>query len=471
MRAALREAAAGATAARSASSGEWFLPPPGVQVSRPPGNLPQPLTSFVGREHELAEVRRLLASTRLVSLTGAGGCGKTRLGLQVAASLGADFPDGIWLVDLAALAEPALVPQAVAAALDVREEPTCSLVATLTIYLEPRRALLILDNCEHLVAACATLAAALLAACPTLRILATSREALGIAGEIAWRVPSLSLPDPERPLSVECLAEYEAIRLLVERASAVLPTFTLSDQNAAAVGQVARQLDGIPLALELAAARLKVLSIEQLAARLDDRFRLLTGGSRTALARQQTLRAAIDWSYDLLSESERALLQRLSVFAAGFTLDAAEAVASADGIEEVEVLDLLTQLVEKSLVVAEERTGQARYRLLESIRHYAGERLRGAAQTLEMYRGVAPPAASPVASLGRRHRDWYLALIEQAELSFRVPSRPCGSSAWSRSTRTSVPRWSGVGSSIPPDRNVACGWPGRSGCSGRFGAT
>ncbi len=391
------------------------LPHPGWAERR--HNLPAEVSSFLGRDRELGEVERLLATTRLLTLTGAPGVGKTRLALRVAALAVEEFTDGVWLVELAGLADPTLVPQAVASALGMREQPGRLLVDTLADALRPRRLLLMLDNCEHLVAACALLADGLLRACPDLVILATSREALGIAGETAWRVPSLTLPtmddgrstidDPEsgshRPSSVvHRLLESEAVRLLVERARAAEPAFDLTEGNVAAVVQVCRRLDGIPLALELAAARVKVLTVEQIAERLDDRFWLLTAGSRTALPRQQTLRAAVDWSYALLPEAERALLRRLAVFAGGWTLEAAEAVAT-----DYSVLDLLQHLVEKSLVVAEARPdGTLRYRMLETLQQYALERL---------------VESGEVDEARRRHAAGLLALAERAQGELRGP--------------------------------------------------
>ncbi len=353
-------------------------------------NLPQQLTSFIGREKEMAEVKRLLTVSRLLTLTGVGGAGKTRLALQVAAESVDDYPDGVWLVELAALSDPALVPTAAASALGLREEANQTLMETLADHLKPKRLLLALDNCEHQLAASATLADTLLKTCPNLHILATSREALDFAGERTYRVPTLSLPNTNRFSFIassdpSCLLEYEAMRLFVERASVSQPGFALTVENAAAVAQVCRRLDGIPLAIELAAARVKVLSVEQIAQRLDDRFRLLTGGSRTALPRQQTLRASMDWSYDLLSEPERIFLRRLSVFAGGWTLPAAEAVCPGvtDGkskcgfatIEDEEVLNVLSRLVDKSLVLVEEHGAELRYRLLETIRQYGWEQL------------------------------------------------------------------------------------------------
>jgi predicted ATPase/class 3 adenylate cyclase/Tfp pilus assembly protein PilF len=373
--------------------------PPLRSLNILPNNLPTQLTTFIGREREIAEVKRLLSEARLLTLTGWGGAGKTRLALQVAAEVLEGFTDGVWLVELASLSDPDFVPHTVASAVDVREQPGRPILATLCEYLRPKHVLLVLDNCEHLVAACARLADTLLRACPNLRILATSREALGIAGETTWRVPPLSLPDPRRLPPPEGLSAYAAVRLFIERAVAVLPTFTVTNENAPWIAQVCHRLDGIPLAVELAAVRVKALSVEQIAARLDDRFRLLTGGSRTAMPHHQTLRATIDWSHDLLSDPERIVFRRLAAFAAGFTLEAAEMVCAGDGVDESEVLDLLMRLVDKSLVMTEEQDGTARYRLLETVQEYTRERLRKS----EEAEGVQ-----------RRHRDWYLGLAERA---------------------------------------------------------
>lgn len=348
--------------------------PPLRSLDATPNNLPQQATSFVGREQAMAEVEALLERARLVTLTGAGGCGKTRLALQVVAGLLERFEDGVWLVDLAPLARPAMVAQAVAEVLGVREEPERPLQRTLTAHLAGRNALVLLDNAEHLVATCAELADALLRECPHLVLVATSREALGVAGEVTYRVPSLTMPD----LAVgtpEAIVSSEAGRLFVERAQAHAPRFAVTAANAPAVASICLRLDGIPLALELAAARLRALTVDEVNRRLDQRFRLLTGGARTALPRQQTLRALIDWSYDLLSGDEQALLRRVSVFAGGWTLAAVEDVCAGDGVDAANVLDLSASLADKSLVVADEHGGAMRYRLLETVRQYARDRL------------------------------------------------------------------------------------------------
>lgn len=369
-------------------------------------NLPIQLTSFIGREALMLNLKRLLLPAsgvephRLITLTGVGGTGKSRLSLQVAAEVLDAFPDGAWLVELAQLSDPALVPKEVAAMLGVREEGTIPLIKTLVDALRPRKLLLLLDNCEHLIETCAQLAESILLACPHIHILASSREPLGIAGELPFAVPSLSLPASSELPPLEQLAHFEAVRLFVERAAAVEPRFALTEANAPLVTQICQRLDGIPLAIELAAARVRVLSVEQIARRLDDRFRLLTGGSRTALPRQQTLRALIDWSYDMLPPAEAMLLRRLSLFAGGWTLEAAERVCLGKGLEEYEILDGLTHLVNKSLVVVERGEGEVRYRLLETIRQYARERL------LEAYE------AEPIRD---RHLGFFLHWAEQAE--------------------------------------------------------
>jgi len=342
-----------------------------------PNNLPVQLTSFIGREQEMARVKEILNGTRLVTLTGEGGCGKSRLVLQVAANLIDEFPDGVWFVELAPLTDPDLIPQTAASVLGLREAGGQSFMAMLSDFLRPKTILLILDNCEHLIDACAKFADTILHAASKVKFFVTSREALGIAGETAYRVPSLSLPPKDFTglQDIRSVTQYEAVRLFIDRALAVQPDFSVTNTNAPALVQICQRLDGIPLALELAAARVKSLSVEQIAARLDDRFRLLTGGSRTAMPRQQTLRAAIDWSYDLLTEEERVLLRRLSVFAGGWTLEAAQSVCSCDPVCVDDVLDLLAHLVDRSLIVFEQRDSETRYRMLETIRQYSRDKL------------------------------------------------------------------------------------------------
>ncbi|MEJ7668432.1 MAG: tetratricopeptide repeat protein [Casimicrobiaceae bacterium] len=371
-----------------------------------PNNLPQQLTSFIGREHDLTEVKKLLRTTRLLTLLGVGGLGKTRLSLQVAADVMDRYPDGVWFVELAALRDERLVAQAVASVLGVKEEAGRPVVEALVKYVKDRQLLLILDNCEHLVHCCAEFAKELLRSGSRLRILASSREHLHVAGETTYPVPALAVPAPRQTNTVADLTQYEAVHLFVDRATAAQPDFRLTPQNAAAVAGICHRLDGIPLALELAAARVRSMSVENIAARLSDCFRLLTGGDRTALPRQQTLRASIDWSYELLSESERALLRRLAVFAGGCTLDAAEAVGAGGDHDEKDVLDLLRHLVEKSLVVSEAEGD--RYRLLETVRLYAQERLN------ESGEGDATRT---------RHLAYYLAFAERARPELMGPKQ------------------------------------------------
>lgn len=370
-------------------------------------NLPAPRNSFVGREGELVEVGRLLAMTRLLTLTGAGGSGKTRLALEAARDLAGAYPGGVWLVELAGLSEGVLVAQAFAGALGVREQPGRPLADTMVDALRERSLLLVVDNCEHLVDEAARMVETLLDHCPDLRVLATSREVLGVAGELAWRVPSLSLPDPRHPLGVGDLWGYGSARLFVERARNRRPGFEPTPENVRAVAEICHRLDGIPLAIELAAARMGVLSAGQIAERLGDSLGLLTGGGRAAPPRHKTLRGALEWSHDLLSEPERKLFRRLSAFAGGFTLEAAEAVGSGRGIEEGDVLDLLSRLVDKSLVAAEAGAEDtSRYRLLEPVRQYGRGKLESTAGM------VALPEAERVRG---RHAAWFLSLAEEAE--------------------------------------------------------
>ncbi len=338
-------------------------------------NLPIQLTSFIGREREISEIKERLTQHRLLTLIGAGGVGKSRLSLQVATELLEDFEAGVWLVELAALSDHNLIPKTLATVLKITEQPGHPLLETISNNVGPKQLLLVLDNCEHLVEAVAQLSETLLRACPNLRILASSRESLDVAGETTYRVPSLSLPDLNSPPNIESLRLFEATRLFIERAKANRPDFTFTNQNALALTQICITLDGIPLAIELAAARVKTLSLEQIALRLTDRFQLLTTGNRTALTRHQTLRALIDWSYNLLSESEQSLWQRLTVFVGGWDLENAEKVCGGDGVRVEEILDLLNQLVNKSLVIVEEKEAIVRFRFLETIRQYGLEKL------------------------------------------------------------------------------------------------
>ncbi len=368
-------------------------------------NLPRAVTSFIGREQQLEQLRALLQTAPLITLTGSGGSGKTRLALQIAAERKGTFSDGVWLVELASVSDPNLLLQAVATIFGLREQPTSPLLETIVNALSHRKLLLVLDNCEHLVADCAIFAANVMRACPDVLLLVTSRERLGIAGEHTYRVPSLTLPDLQRPLTVANLESVESVRLFVERARMYTPDFSIDSHNAAIVSSLCHRLDGIPLALELAAARMRALSLEDIEARLDRRFNLLTGGDRSALPRHQTLRALIDWSYDLLSARERLALQRLSVFPGGWSLEAAEQVASGEPIESWEVLELLISLVDKSLVLAEERDGWVRYRMIETLRQYAADMLE---------------SASEHEAVCVRRRNWYLKLATDGFEALRV---------------------------------------------------
>ncbi|HTI46643.1 MAG TPA: tetratricopeptide repeat protein [Casimicrobiaceae bacterium] len=369
-------------------------------LSAHPNNLPLQTTSFVGRDRELAQVKSMLARSRLVTLTGAGGCGKTRLALQVAAEVLELFPDGAWLAELAALSEPQLVAHAVAAASGASERAGHAILDSLVEHVAHRRMLLVVDNAEHVIDACALLVDGLLRRCPNVVVLVTSRQPLQIAGEATLRVPSMRAPDERRDITADAVSRYESARLFVERAQAHQPAFALTDRNAAALASLCRRLDGIPLAIELAAARVRSMSLEEVSRRLDQRFALLTGGSRAALPRQQTLRALIDWSYNLLTADEQELFCRLAVFSGGHTLEAAENVCSDDRIEAWRVVDLLGALVDKSLVVPEERMGATRYRKLETVREYVRDRL------LERSDG---------ASWRQRHFEYFRALAERAE--------------------------------------------------------
>lgn len=382
--------------------------PPLRSLAATPTNLTQPLNSFVGRERELAETRALLPRARLLTLLGMGGIGKSRLSLQLAAGLLDEYPDGVWLVELAPLTDALRVPQALASVLGVKEEAGRPVTEALRAWVRDRRLLVILDNCEHLLSACAELAKLLLQAGPGVQVLASSRDVLQVAGETVYPVPTLSVPEPGGS-DLATLARHEAVRLFLDRATAVQPAFGLDAGNAAAVVGICRALDGIPLALELAAARTRSLSVQAIAARLADRFRLLVSGDRTVLPRQRTLRALIDWSFDLLSERERTLFRRLAVFAGGCTLDAAEAVTAGDGLDAAEVLDLLAALVDKSLVMM--APDGARYRMLETVRAYAAEKLaeagdEAATRTRHVRHYLAFAEATPAKLSGPEQAAW-----------------------------------------------------------------
>ena len=368
-------------------------------------NLPVDVTSFVNRRHELAEVRQTLSVSRLVTLTGPGGIGKTRLALRVAAGVGRTFRDGVWLVDLGSLDNGSLIAETVASTLGIRHHSSEAPFDVLSDRLAGQHLLLVLDSCEHLVDAVATLAVTLLQSAPKLWILATSREPLRVSGEHVMTVPPLSVPDPDKPIAIEALESYHALDLFAQRAAAVVPTFKVSQENASTISRICQRLDGLPLAIELAAVQLRALSAEQIQERLDHRFRLLTAGRRAAPARQQTLRALLDWSFDLCTPAQQDLWARLSVFSGGVDLAAAEEVCSGDGIPREAVADLVTHLVDKSVLVREERGHRVWYRLPELVREYGRERLEGARTERVL----------------RRHRDYYVRLAERAEAEWFGP--------------------------------------------------
>ena len=386
------------------------FPPPTSEAF--PTGLPTALSSFVGRQHELAELREAIAATRLLTLTGPGGCGKTRLGIELASGVADRFPDGVWWVDLAPLVEERLVAATVAEVLEVRPLPGFTELQALCAYLASRQALIVLDNCEHLLRACAELAEALHQAGPHAIVLATSRAPLGAVGETEWRVPSLSLPGIVNEEGEDSLAGSggadggsDAVALFMERALVARPDLVPSTDDADHVATICTELDGLPLAIELAAARVRILSVAQIAAGLSDRFRLLSGGPSTAAPRLKAIRASVEWSHELLSAAERALLRRVAVFAGGFTLEAVDDVCAGDGIEHEAVLDLLASLVDQSLLIAEQRDREVRYRLLETVRQYGLERLAGAGEE-KTFRA--------------RHRDHFLALAEKSAPGFET---------------------------------------------------
>ena len=372
----------------------------------PKTNLPITLTSFIGRENDVERIQNRLAEHRLVTLIGVGGIGKTRLSQQVVHQLIDNYADGVWLVELASLNDSELVPQTVAAVFGIQQRSNSNeLLETLIRFLRAKTILLILDNCEHLLDACAGLSDQLLKNCPSLKILATSREALGIIGEALYQVPSLTIPDLRQIPTRHQLDEYESVRLFDERAQLVQMDFALTEENASSVAHICSRLDGIPLAIELAAVRMQTLSAEQIAEQLDECFHILTGGSRTALPKHQTLQASIDWSWRLLADSEQTLLRRLSVFAGGFLLEAVEQVCAEDEIEARQVFGLITQLVKKSLVVENQTAGRARrYLLLETIRQFAREKL---------------VESGEEANIRTQHLKYFLQLCERAEPALR----------------------------------------------------
>jgi non-specific serine/threonine protein kinase len=346
------------------------------RAPKPQHNLPYQLTSFVGREQEIAQLVELVTSNRLVTLTGAGGAGKTRLAVEVAIRLIDAFSDGVWLVELAALRDPRLVQQAVAQALEVHERPTRSLLETLRDHFAPKKLLLVLDNVEHLLEGCVQFVDPILRCSRDVAVLITSRERLGMTGELTYRVPSLTVPGMNETLTAETAARYEGVRLFVDRAKLVQPDFDATQENASAIASICTRLDGMPLAIELAAPRLRSMSVDEISERLDHRFALLTDGSRSALPRHRTLRSMLDWSYDLLSERDQGMFRRMAVFAGGSTLASAEQICAENGIDVSDVIEQLTSLVDKSLLVTTEHAGVTRYRMLETVRQYAMDRLR-----------------------------------------------------------------------------------------------
>jgi predicted ATPase/DNA-binding XRE family transcriptional regulator len=379
-------------------------------------NLPTTLTSLVGRDEAAGRLEQLLnplaphsPRARLVTLTGAGGCGKTRLAIEVARRAMPDFSDGVRFADLSSIADATLVPTVVLSATRGHELPDQSPVESLLRHLRRKKLLLVLDNCEHLIDACADLLVRLLGACADLRVLATSREALRVPGEVVWRVKPLTVPELGEGVAAEVLLASEAVRLFVDRVGQLEQEFSLTDSNAASVANICRRLDGVPLAIELAAACASGFTVQEINTRLDNRFYLLTGGHRTALMRHRTLRATIDWSHDLLSPAEQTLLRRLAVFAGGWTLEGAENVCGADALERSEILHLLMRLIDQSLVNVDADAGLTRYRLLQTVRAYAAERLQAAGET---------------ADVQARHRGWYLEFAEHAAVGLKGPDQP-----------------------------------------------
>ena len=377
--------------------------PPPRTTDAPRNNLKLEVTSFIGREREIEQASQMLEHSSILTLTGPGGVGKSRVGLRLARQLLGRFEDGTWIIECGSITDPDFVLPSVVSAIGLTEAAGRSLQASIVDHLKGKQLLLLLDDCDPVLTECAELAGALARSCSAVRVIVTSREALGVPGEAILPIASLTTPGVGSTVAARDVGAADACQLFLERARAVQPAFELTDQNARSVAQLCRRLDGIPLAIELAAARVRALPVEQIAARLDDRFRLLTGGSRASVARHQTLRATIDWSYDLLTEPERAVLRRLSVFAGGATLEAAESVCAGDPVDPFEILDVLGRLVEKSLVFTDPTSTEARFRLLETVREYA--------------RGRLVEADEGDLTL-RRHRDWYLALVDEASPAF-----------------------------------------------------
>jgi predicted ATPase/DNA-binding XRE family transcriptional regulator len=393
--------------------GDWMAAPTDTgdapwRISHPQHNLPIQLTSFIGREEEIADAIRLLESAHLLTLIGPGGTGKTRLSIQVANEVLKQYPDGVWLVELAPILDPLLVPRTTAIAIGLRDEPHRPVIDMLCDYLLKKKMLIILDNCEHLVDACAQMTERILQTVSNVKVLASSREALGIEGEVTYSVPPLKMPDLTNLPLLDSLSQYEAVKLFIDRAASAVPNFKVTNENAPTLVQICHRLDGVPLAIELAAAKIRVLGVEQIARRLDNRFKLLTGGNRTALKRHQTLGGVVDWSYNLLLPKEQVLFRRLSVFVGGWSLKAAESVcgdaAEQGTVRSDDVLDLLEQLINKSLVITEDEHGTSRFRMLETIRQYAKEKL-------------VESGESDV--LHDKHLEFFLNLAESAEPHLR----------------------------------------------------
>ncbi len=398
--------------------------PPVKTIDARPNNIPVQLTSFIGREKEMKEIKDLLAGTRLLTLVGPGGTGKTRLSLQTGADLIDNFEKGVWFVEIASLQDPQLLPQTIAQTLGLKEQPGKKTDDAIADFLKDKKILIIIDNCEHLIGASANIALMMLRKSPGLKIIATSREALHCEGEQTYKVQSLSHHKPGGSITPEILSQFEAVRLFIERATAVNPSFRVNNENAPALAQICFQLDGIPLAIELAAVRIKVLSLNSICERLDDRFKLLTGGNRTSLPRQQTLKALIDWSYDLLSEKEKLLLQRLSVFNGGWTMDASEKICSDEIIDEYEILDLLSNLADKSLIKIIESENNIRYTMLETIKKYSIDKLSESDSFNEIHKkyfdyfcGIAEESETKLT--GAAQREWISLMADDIE-NFRA---------------------------------------------------